>query len=279
TLPHEVGFLGEGINDAPALQLADVGLVVEGASDVARGAADVVLLQASLDTIIDGIKEGRVIFANILKYLKITLTANFGNFYSVALASLFLPFVPLLPVQMLLLDLLADFPMIAIATDKVDKEELQKPRNYQVHSIVLMTMILGIVNSSFDFMLFGKFYNVSPATLQTSWFLFNIVTEVILIFSLRTRLPFFQSKKVPIFLATFSFAVVLFAFILPFSTIGKDVFLFIRPTTQMFWTIVLLAVGYFITTEIVKRFYFQHFHQHDETKSIRFNKKRELAKG
>lgn len=275
---HEVGFLGEGINDAPALQLADVGLVVASASDVARGAADVVLLQKSLDTVIDGIKEGRVIFANILKYLKITLTANFGNFYSVALASLFLPFVPLLPVQMLLLDLLADFPMIAIATDSVDKEELQKPRNYQVHSIVLMTMILGIVNSSFDFMLFGKFYNVSPETLQTSWFLFNIVTEVILIFSLRTRLSFFRSKKIPILLATLSFFVIVFAFVLPFSSIGKDVFLFIHPTMQMFWTIAILALGYFVTTEIVKHFYFQHFHQNDETKPVRFNKKRQFVR-
>ncbi|MFZ2187038.1 MAG: HAD-IC family P-type ATPase [Candidatus Moraniibacteriota bacterium] len=268
---HEVGFLGEGINDAPALRLANVGLVVQGASDVARGAADVVLLQRSLDTVIDGIKEGRVIFANILKYLRITLTANFGNFYSVALASLFLPFVPLLPVQILLLDLLADFPMIAIATDTVDTEELQKPRNYQVHSIVLMTMILGVVNSSFDFILFGKFYNVSPATLQTSWFLFNIVTEIVLIFSLRTRRPFFRSKVPPVLLVALSFSVILFAFLLPLFSAGENIFLFIHPTPHMFWTILLLAGGYFLMTEAVKHFYFQHFHEGDARQSVRFN--------
>ncbi|OIP58724.1 MAG: hypothetical protein AUK19_03160, partial [Candidatus Moranbacteria bacterium CG2_30_45_14] len=141
---HEVGFLGEGVNDAPALQMADVGLVVAEASDVARGASDVVLLEKSLETVIDGIKEGRIIFANILKYLKITLTSNFGNFYSVALASLFLPFVPLLPVQILLLDLLSDFPMVAIATDTVDARDLKQPKNYRVHSVILMATLFGV---------------------------------------------------------------------------------------------------------------------------------------
>jgi Mg2+-importing ATPase len=274
---HEVGFLGEGINDAPALRLADVGLVVRGASDVARGAADVVLLEKSLRTVVDGIKEGRAIFANILKYLKITLTANFGNFYSVALASLFLPFVPLLPVQMLLLDLLADFPMIAIATDSVDTEELAEPRNYHVHSIVLMTMILGVVNSSFDFILFGKFYNVSPATLQTSWFLFNIVTEVILIYSLRTKRPFFRSKRPPWLLVVLSLSVIAFACLLPLTLSGQNIFLFIHPTMTMFWTILLLAGGYFLMTEVVKHFYFEHFHDAALTKKARLARKRHTA--
>lgn len=254
-----VGFLGEGINDAPALKLADVALVVEGASDIAREAADVVLLKKSLETVIDGIKEGRVIFANILKYLKVTLTANFGNFYSVALASLFLPFVPLLAIQMLLLDLLADFPMIAIATDNVDPEELQQPKNYQIHSIVLMTLILGVVNSSFDFILLGKFYDVTPATLQTSWFLFNVVSEVILIFSLRSRRSFFRAGRPSFPLTALSLLVIMAVFIIPFTAIGSTVFSFIHPTAQMFWTIILLSMGYFLMTEVVKRYYFQHF--------------------
>jgi len=175
----------------------NVAIVVDSASDIAREAADVVLLEKSLGTVVDGIREGRIIFANILKYLRITLTSNFGNFYSVALASLFLPFVPLLPIQILLLDLLSDFPMIAIATDTVDGEELEKPKNYQVHTMVLMATLLGVVSSVFDFILFGALYRVSAETLQTAWFLLSLTTEVILIFSLRTRLPFFQAPRPP----------------------------------------------------------------------------------
>lgn len=273
---YEVGFLGEGINDAPALKIADVGLVVSGASDVARGTADVILLEKSLETVIDGIKEGRIIFANILKYLKITLTSNFGNFYSVALASLFLPFVPLLPVQILLLDLLSDFPMVAIATDTVDTRDLKQPKNYRVHSVILMATIFGVVSSVFDFILFGKFFKSDPAMLQTAWFLLSIATEVILIFSFRTYLPFFRSRRIPSLLLLLSVGVVCFSFILPFSSFGQAVFLFVRPTLQMMQTVVFLIIGYFVMTEIVKHFYEEHFHT-SERKSIRFNHKRQFS--
>lgn len=258
---YDVGFLGDGINDVPALKLADVALVVEGASDIAREAADVILLQKSLEFVVDGIKEGRSIFANILKYLKITLAANFGNFYSVALASLFLPFMPLLPVQILLLNLLSDFPMIAIATDTVDGSELKKPKNYQIHSIILMATIFGVVNAVFDFTLLGRFYRVSPETLQTAWFLFNVVTEVIIIFSLRSSRPFFRAKRPSFALSALSLLVIVIVFILPLTAFGKDVFFFIHPTFEMFVTITLLAVGYFLATEIVKRIYHQHFQE------------------
>lgn len=256
---HVVGFLGEGINDAPALKIADAGLVVQGASDIAREAADIVLLQKSLETVIDGIKEGRTIFANILKYLKITLTSNFGNFYSVALASLFLPFVPLLPIQILLLNLLSDFPMIAIATDTVDAEEMEKPKNYQVHAIVLAAILFGGVSSFFDFMLFGAFAKVSPAALQTAWFVLSVITEVMLIFSLRTRLAFFRSRR-PSFMLTFlALAVLIIAVMIPFIPFGAEVFHFIRPDMSFVTIIIGLSVGYFIATEAVKHFYHHHF--------------------
>jgi len=258
--------------------MADVGLVVSGASDVARGVADVILLQRSLETVIDGIKEGRIIFANILKYLKITLTSNFGNFYSVALASLFLPFVPLLPVQILLLDLLSDFPMLAIATDTVDMEELKQPKKYQVHTVVLIATLFGVISSVFDFILFGKFYHASEATLQTAWFLLSIATEVILVYSLRTRRPFFHSRRMPFLLTVLSLVIVSIAFSLPFFSFGQDIFLFIRPTTQMMQTVFFLLIGYFVMTEIVKHFYFQHFRENDETKPARFNKKKQFAR-
>ncbi len=264
---YEVGFLGEGINDASALKLANVAIVVESASDIAREASDVVLLEKSLDTVIDGIREGRTIFANILKYLRITLTSNFGNFYSVALASLFLPFLPLLPIQILLLNLLSDFPMIAIATDTVDAEELERPKNYQVHSVVLMATLLGVVSSVFDFILFGALFRVSPETLQTAWFLLSLLTEVILIFSLRTRFTFFRAKRASGVLTILAFAVLAFSFILPFIPFMTQALHFVRPTPELLLFIGVLALGYFFATEAVKNFYYRHIHDGYEKKT------------
>jgi Mg2+-importing ATPase len=255
---YTVGFLGEGINDAPALKGSDVGLVVEGASDIAKEAADIVLLQRNLDAVIDGIKEGRMIFANILKYLKVTLTSNFGNFYSVALASLFLPFVPLLPIQILLLNLLSDFPMIAIATDTVDAEEMEKPKNYQVHAVVFAAILLGGVSSLFDFMLFGAFAKVSPEALQTAWFVLSIITEVILIFSLRTRFTFFRARRPSFLLTSLSLVALGTALIIPFTAFGTNVFHFIKPDSSFIVIIAGLCAGYFIATELVKYLYYRH---------------------
>ncbi len=258
---YEVGFLGEGINDAPALKLADVAIVVESASDIAREAADVVLLEKSLETVVDGIREGRTIFANILKYLRVTLTSNFGNFYSVALASLFLPFVPLLPIQILLLNLLSDFPMIAIATDTVDDGELEKPKNYQVHSVVLMATLLGVVSSVFDFILFGALFQFSPETLQTGWFMLSLLTEIILIFSLRTRLTFFRARHASATLGFLSGGVLLFALALPFIPYMTGWLHFVMPTPELLLFIAVLAIGYFFATEAVKNFYYRHIHE------------------
>lgn len=258
---YEVGFLGEGINDAPALKLANVAIVVESASDIAREAADVVLLRKSLDTVIDGIREGRTIFANILKYLRVTLTSNFGNFYSVALASLFLPFVPLLPIQILLLNLLSDFPMIALATDTVDAEELEKPKNYQVHSVVLMATLLGVVSSVFDFILFGALYRVSPETLQTAWFMLSLLTEVILIFSLRTKFAFFKARRASMTLSVLALSVLVASLALPFIPFLAGTLHFVMPTPKLLLFVGVLAVGYFFATEAVKSFYYRHIHE------------------
>jgi len=258
---YAVGFLGEGINDTPALKIADVGLVVQGAADMAREAADVILLQKNLDAVIDGIKEGRAIFANILKYLKITLTSNFGNFYSVALASLFLPFVPLLPIQILLLNLLSDFPMIAIATDTVDAEEIEKPKQYHIHTVVLAAILLGAVSSFFDFMLFGTFAKVSPEALQTAWFFLSVITEIFLIFSLRTRLAFFRASRPSSILMFLSAAVLVIAIAIPFVPWWASTFHFIRPDNSFILIIASLSIGYFVATEAVKYLYDRHLHR------------------
>ena len=256
---HEVGFLGEGINDAPALKLANVGLVVQGAADIAKESADIVLLQRNLGTVIEGVREGRIIFANILKYLRITLTSNFGNFYSVALASLFLPFVPLLPIQILLLNLLSDFPMIAVATDNVDQEELANPRSYQVGSVVLMTVFFGFVSSLFDFALFAMFYREGPAALQTAWFMLSLLTEIILIFSLRTRSFFLAARRPSWALIGLSVFALVIAFGIVESSIGRDVLHFAPESGHIIVVVIGLAVLYFITTECVKRYYVRHF--------------------
>jgi Mg2+-importing ATPase len=179
---YTVGFLGEGINDAPALKLAGVSLAVDSAADIAREAADIILLQKDLDVIIEGIRSGRAVFANTVKYLKATLASNFGNFYAIAIASLFVSVLPMLPLQILLVNLLSDFPMISIATDTVDAAELTKPRKYEIREIVLIATLLGVVSTVFDFMFFAVFVNQGAGILQTNWFMGSILTELVFLF-------------------------------------------------------------------------------------------------
>lgn len=252
---YEVGFLGEGINDAPALKIANVALAVSGAADIAREASDVILLKKSLEVIVDGVKMGREIFANTLKYIKITLASNFGNFYAIAVASLLITFLPMLPVQILLVNLLSDFPMIAIATDKVDRAELKRPRAYNVKDIVFITTILGLVSTIFDFIFFGLFYRISPGVLQTNWFIGSILTELVLIFSLRSVLPFFKASRPSPTLFWLSAAAFAATIIIPLTNAGQKIFYFVKPQTSHLILILVIVVCYFVVTESVKLFY------------------------
>jgi Mg2+-importing ATPase len=191
----EVGFLGEGINDVPALRMANIGIAVSEATDVAKEASDVVLLKKDLRVIINGIKDGRIIFSNINKYIKCALASNFGNFYSIAAISLFINFLPMLPVQILLGNLLSDFPLISIVSDSVDIQELRKPKLYQLHNILPLIISLGLVSTVFDFIFFLIFYQHAPVIIQTLWFIESILTEILLIFIIRTRHPFWKARK------------------------------------------------------------------------------------
>ncbi|MDP3998151.1 MAG: HAD-IC family P-type ATPase [bacterium] len=255
---YEVGFLGEGINDVPALKIANVAIAVKGAADIAREAADIVLLNKSLNVIVDGIKEGREIFANTTKYIRATLASNFGNFYTVAVVSLFINFLPLLPLQILLINLLTDFPLIAVATDNVDKEELRRPRSYDIKEIVLIATILGVVSTVFDFIFFALFYRISPAVLQTNWFIGSVLTELIFLFSIRTRFSVFKAKppsNILLYLTSLAFVT---AIILPFTSFGQQVFSFIRPNLNHLYLILVVVVLYFVTTESVKLLYYRY---------------------
>lgn len=254
---HEVGFLGEGINDAPALKTANVGIVVQSASDIARETADIVLLNKSLDVIIDGIREGRKIFGNTVKYIKATLASNFGNFYTVSISSLFISFLPLLPLQILLINLLTDFPMIAVATDNVDADELRRPHNYDIKEIALFSTVMGIVSSFFDFIFFVLFYKISPQVLQTNWFIGSILTELVFLFAIRTHLSIFKAVKPSLTLIFLSLAAFVVAIILPFTIFGQKVFEFITPTLHDISTILVITLAYFVTTECVKVLYYK----------------------
>jgi len=254
---NEVGFLGEGINDAPALQIANVALVVAGASDIAREASDIVLLKKSLEVIVDGIKEGREVFANTVKYIKATLTSNFGNFYAVATASLLIDYLPMLPLQILLVNLLSDFPMIAVATDTVDHQELRQPRRYDVREVVLLATTLGLVSTVFDFIFFGYFSRISPEVLQTNWFIGSILTELVLLFSIRSRFFFLRAKRpsgVLFWLTLVAFGTTI---VLPFTFLGQTLFHFTPPTLPHLLLILSLVGVYFAVTETVKLFYYR----------------------
>jgi Mg2+-importing ATPase len=254
---YEVGFLGEGINDAPALKLANVAMVVEGASDIAREAADIVLLSSSLAVIVDGIKNGREIFANTIKYLKITLISNFGNFYAIAVVSLIITYLPMLPVQILLLNLLSDFPMIAIAMDTVDTTELRRPHCYNVREVVLLAIFLGIVSTVFDFIFFALFHRQGPQILQTNWFIGSVLTELALIYSVRTHFFFLRTKAPSIILALLSVIAVAVAIIIPFTNVGLSWFRFVAPSLRDIYIIIGVVVSYFVVTELVKLLYYK----------------------
>ncbi len=256
---YEVGFMGEGVNDAPALKTADVGIAVAEASDIARDTADVILLQKDLRVVVNGIKDGRMIFSNINKYIKCALASNFGNFYSIAVISLFVNFLPMLPVQILLGNILSDFPLISIATDSVDIEELRKPRMYQLHNVLPLIISLALVSTVFDFLFFSIFYRQQPGVIQTLWFIESILTEIILIYIIRTRKKFWKAKKPSLWLLSLTIIDGIFIIILPFLPIGKTWFHFVTPPILPLLLVFFLVGCYFAMSEWVKLIYFKYW--------------------
>ncbi|NCO12611.1 MAG: cation-transporting ATPase [Candidatus Pacebacteria bacterium CG_4_10_14_3_um_filter_34_15] len=253
----EVGYLGEGINDAPALKSANVALVVHGASDIARESADIILLNKSLRVIVDGIQEGREVFANTTKYVKITLASNFGNFYAVAIISLLIDYLPMLPIQILLINLLSDFPLIAVATDSVDIEDIKNPETYNLREFIVIATLIGMVSTLFDFIYFATFSKISPSVLHTNWFIGSILTELLLVYSLRTKFVFYKSKAPSLTIFILTIAAILVTVIIPFTTIGQNIFKFTQPTANQLLTVFSIALLYFVSTEITKNLYYK----------------------
>lgn len=263
---YDVGFLGEGINDAPALKIAQVGIVVNNATDIAKDAADIILMQPSLRIIVNAIEQGREAFANSIKYIKFTLAGNLSNFYTVAFSSLLLDYLPMLPLQILLVNLLSDLPMIAISSDNIDILELKKVQNFRISRLISIVLILGATSSIFDFSFFSFFFKQPPAVLQTNWFIYSIVSEIAFFFSIRTKLFFLKAERPSLLLSSLLISSVIFAISVTFTRFGKLVFKFEPPTLNNLLVIFLIVFLCFVTVETIKLLYYRFFDQQDSTK-------------
>ena len=254
---HVVGYMGDGINDAPALHTADVGISVDTAVDVAKDAADFVLLKQDLDILREGIDVGRVTFANTLKYILTTISANFGNMFSMAGASLFLPFLPLLAPQILLNNFLSDIPATTIASDNVDPEWVAKPRRWNTVFIRDYMILFGLVSSIFDFLTFGVLlflFRASPEEFRTGWFIESLLTELVIALVVRTRGLFFRSRPGKLLLVS-TLIIVGITLVLPYVPFNF-LFGFIPLPVPLMLTMLGLTVLYMLATEIAKKYFY-----------------------
>jgi len=255
---YVVGYMGDGINDVSALHAADVSISVDSAVDVAKEAADIVLLEKNLEVLINGVKAGRITFANTLKYVFMATSANFGNMFSMAGVSLFLPFLPLLPKQILLTNLLTDFPEMTIATDAVDTEMIMQPRRWDISFIRKFMLTFGLISSMFDYITFGVLilvFNGTVGQFRTGWFIESVVSASLIVLVIRSRKPL--TKSVPgkyLLIATISIA--LAATILPHTPIGKLIGFEAIPIWILI-VIALIVLTYIIVAETIKHWFYK----------------------
>jgi Mg2+-importing ATPase len=256
---HAVGYLGDGINDAPALHTADVGISVEEAVDVARESADIILLSRDLDVLRSGVEDGRRTFANTLKYIAITTSANFGNMVSMALAAPLLPFLPLAAKQILLNNFLSDLPSIAISSDNVDPDRISRPQRWNIIDIQKFMIVFGLISSVFDLLTFAVLllvFHAGEATFQTSWFMISLLTELAVVLVLRTHKPAFRSSPSRLLLWS-TLAVAAATLTIPFLGTLSTVFGFVPLSALEIGAVITIVLGYVVATEIGKAWFFR----------------------
>ena len=253
-----VGYMGDGINDASAIHAADVGISVDSAVDVAKDAADIVLLEKDLGVLVQGVREGRATFANTLKYVFMATSANFGNMFSMAGLSLIVPFLPLLPKQILLTNLMTDFPEMTIATDSVDKEMIEYPRRWDIKAIRKFMITFGIVSSVFDYLTFGLLLLVLHATqvqFRTGWFLESVISASLIVLVIRSRKPAYRSQPGK-YLLIATLSIVAITLILPYTPLA-GIFGFTPLPVPFLLFIGLIILLYIFTAEIVKKVFYK----------------------
>lgn len=264
---HTVGYMGDGINDAPPLHQADVGISVDSAVDIAKETADIILLKKDLMVLEEGVIEGRRTFGNIVKYIKMAASGNFGNMISVIVASIFLPFLPMLPVQILTQNLLCDFSQMGIPFDSVDKEYMKKPRKWETKSIKSFMAFMGPLSSIFDILCFAVMWwiinantNALAPLFQCGWFVFGTVSQIVVIHMIRTaKIPFLQSKpSLPLVISTFVVAVI--AVVVAFSNLAVLIDMMTLPLSFAPW-LILILVGYCLAAQLLKAVYIRKYHE------------------
>lgn len=262
---HTVGFLGDGVNDAAAMYESDVGISVDSGVDIAKEAADIILLENDLGVLQEGVIEGRTIYGNIIKYIKMASSSNFGNVFSVLIASIFLPFLPMLPIHLLVQNLLYDISQLSIPLDRVSKEFLSKPRKWDASGIKRFMLFIGPISSIFDvttFLLMWFIFKAnSPAAqslFQSGWFVEGLLSQTLIVHMIRTeKIPFVQSvASLPVLVLTI--AIMILGILIPFSGFGRSIGLQSLPASY-FPFLFLTLLGYYILTQIVKRWYIKKF--------------------
>jgi Mg2+-importing ATPase len=251
---HIVGYLGDGINDAPSLRAADVGISVSSAVDVAREAADIILLEHGLHTLHAGVLEGRRAFGNVMKYLLMGTSSNFGNMLSMAAASIFLPFLPMLPTQILLNNLLYDLAQVTIPTDHVDTSFLRKPQRWDIRLVRNFMLTIGPISSLYDFLTFWvllRVFHANEAFFHTGWFVESLATQTLVLFVIRTMQNPFKSRPSRSLAAT-TCAVVLVAVVLPYTFLGRPLGFVPLPASFLVF-LTCATVTYLGLVEVVKR--------------------------